>query len=387
MSTPNLISHATVLVVDDAPENLTQLGNMLKGQYTVKIARNGETALRFATTEQAPDLILLDIIMPGMDGYEVFRQLKEIPKTRNVPVIFLGAGNPSEDEARSFELGAADLIAKPFNPTVVLARVKAQLQLKASADFLRDQNSFLEQTVHQRTHEALSVQEAAIMAMATLIESRGSSHGAVLRRKQQQILILARHLQKKPAYAPHLSNEVIELIRKAAPLQDIGTVGIPDRILLKPGRLTPEEFGTMKMHATIGFETILQAEKELGKHSEFLRYAKEITHSHQEKWDGSGYPQGLAGEAIPLSARMAAVVDVYDAITSKRIYKPALSHEEAIKIIAENRGKHFDPAIASAFLEIASEVRQVAQRFAEKLDVQAEIKRLETVVDEKIELS
>ena len=387
MNTPNLASHATVLVVDDAPENLTQLGTMLKDQYTVKIARNGEIALRFLTTEQAPDLILLDIGMPGMDGYEVFRQLKAIPHTRKIPVIFLSAGNPGEDEAKGFELGAADFIARPFNPTVVLARVRAQLKLKASADFLRDQNSFLEQTVRERTHAALAVQEATMMALATLAESRSSASGTALRRKQQQILALAKHLKTKPAYTPHLTDEAIELIHKAAPLQDIGTIGIPDRILLKPGRLTPEEFETMKTHTTLGYEAILLAEKELGKHSEFLRYAREITHSHQEKWDGSGYPQGLSGETIPLSARMAAVVDVYDAITSKRIYKPALPHEQAIKIIADNRGKHFDPSIANAFLEMANEVRQIAQRFTEKLDVQAEIKRLETVVDEKIDLS
>jgi putative two-component system response regulator len=366
MSGPaNLSDRPTVLVVDDTPDNLALISTLLKDTYHVKVAVSGEKALRIATGPRPPDLILLDIMMPQMDGYEVCKRLKATAATQDIPVIFVTARADEEDERIGLELGAVDYITKPISPAILLARVKAQLALKSAADFLRDKNEFLEQQVERRTREVSAIQDVTILAMASLAETRDSDTGNHILRTQQYVRALAIHLRGHPRFAAFLTDSNIQMLFKSAPLHDIGKVGIPDRILLKPGRLTPEEFEVMKTHTTLGRDAISHAERALGTDVEFLRIAKEIAYSHQEKWDGSGYPQGLVAEAIPISARLMAVADVYDALISRRVYKAPMAHEQAVDIIRAGHGSHFDPDIVAAFLVIEGDFRSIAQRFTD----------------------
>ena len=354
----------TVLIVDDTPENLTVMNGLLKDLYRTKVANSGERALKIAA-ESPPDLVLLDIMMPGMDGYEVCRRLKAHPRTRTVPVIFLTAKSEVEDEQKGFEAGGVDYITKPISPPIVLARVLTHLTLKAAADFLRDKNAYLESEVGKRTREVQVVQDVTIMAMASLAETRDNETGNHIRRTQNYVRALAKKLQSQPKFAELLDEATVEMLYKSAPLHDIGKVGIPDAILLKPGKLTPEEFDVMKTHTTLGRDAILAAEKLIDAPSTFLKLAREIAHYHQEKWDGSGYPGKLAGEAIPLSARLMALADVYDALISRRVYKPPFPREKAEAIIREGRGTHFDPDMVDAFVQITEEFHAIAERFAD----------------------
>ena len=356
---------ATILVVDDTPGILSLMNSVLEGDYKVKIANGGEKALKIVASDSPPDLILLDIMMPGMDGYEVCRRLKHDPKTMNIPVIFFTAMSEMEDEQKGLELGAVDYVPKPISVPIVMARVKNHLALSAMANFLRDQNGFLEREVAKRTREVMAIQDVTILAMASLAETRDSETGHHIRRTQFYVKALAEKLRGHPRFAWFLTDANINMLFKSAPLHDIGKVGISDRILLKPGRLDPHEFEIMKTHTTLGHDAIEHAEKLLGTNVEFLSCAKTIALSHQEKWDGSGYPQGLAGDDIPIAARLMAVADVYDALISRRVYKQAVSHEKAVRIMIENRGTHFDADMIDAFVEIQNEFRAIAQRFAD----------------------
>ena len=358
------IEKPTVLVVDDTPDNLSLMSGLLKDKYKVKIANNGERALKVVMTGTLPDIILLDIMMPVMDGYETCRQLKANPETKDVPVIFLTAKAEVEDEMKGFELGAVDYITKPISPPIVLARVHTHLQLKRIRDYLKDQNEFLENEVQKRTREVVAVQEVTILAMASLAETRDNDTGNHIRRTQFYIRALAEKLRNHERFR-HLLNDdkTIDMLFKSAPLHDIGKVGIPDAILLKPGRFTPEEFEIMKSHTTIGRDAILAAERRLGLELPFLAYAKEIAYTHQEKWDGTGYPEGLSGDDIPISGRLMAVADVYDALICRRVYKEGMPHEKAVGIILESKGSHFDPDVVDAFMEIAGEFKEIAKRF------------------------
>ena len=365
---PAMPPRPTVLVVDDTPDNLALMQLLLRDTYKVKAANNGERALKIAASEQPPDLILLDIMMPGIDGYEVCRRLKAEPATRNIPVIFLTAKSEVADEQLGFELGAVDYITKPISPPIVLARVKTHLAQKATAEFLRDKNAFLEQEVERRSREVMAIQDVTILAMASLAETRDNETGNHIRRTQHYVQALARRLSNHPRFASYLTVPTIKLLFKSAPLHDIGKVGIPDRILLKPGKLTPEEFEIMKTHTTLGRDAIAHAEQQLGVDVGFLTIAKEIAYSHQEKWDGSGYPEGLQGEQIPISARLMAVADVYDALISRRVYKEPMPHEQAADIIRQTAGRHFDPDVVEAFLDIQETFRAIAAAYADSDD-------------------
>jgi putative two-component system response regulator len=304
-------------------------------------------------------------MMPGMDGYEVCQRLKADPQTADIPVIFLTAKVQVEDEEKGLKLGAVDYITKPISPPVVLARVETHLTLKNARQFLQDRNAYLEEEVRRRTREVVAIQDVIIVAMASLAETRDNETGNHIRRTQHYVRALAKRLQTHPRFTQFLTDEAIELLFKSAPLHDIGKVGIPDRILLKPAQFTPEEFEVMKTHTTLGRDAILVAEQHLDLPHSFLRIAREIAYSHQEKWDGSGYPEGLSGDDIPISARLMAVADVYDALISQRIYKEAMPHEQAVAILREGRGTHFDPDVVDAFLEIAEEFRAIAARFVD----------------------
>lgn len=356
---------ASVLVVDDTPDNLSLMSGLLKDLYRVKVANNGRTAIQIVRGPSPPDLVLLDIMMPEVSGYDVCRELKADPATRDVPIIFLTAMSEMEDERKGLEMGAVDYITKPISPPIVLARVKTHLQIKAAADFLKDKNQFLEQEVARRTQEVMAIQDVTILALASLAETRDNETGNHIRRTQHYVRLLAEKLKDHPRFRHYLTPYQITLLFKSAPLHDIGKVGIPDRILLKPGRFTPEEFEIMKTHTTLGRDSIALAEQRLGMKVDFLSCAKEIAYGHQEKWDASGYPEGIGGDDIPISARLMAVADVYDALISKRVYKEGMQHEKAVQIMLEGRGNHFDPDMVDAFVEIAEECKGIADRFSD----------------------
>ena len=235
-------------------------------------------------------------------------------------------------------------------------------------DFLRDQNAYLESEVSRRTRDLAALQDVTILAMASLAETRDSDTGNHIRRTQHYVRAMAKKLQLHPRFGYFLTDQTIDLLYKSAPLHDIGKVGIPDRILLKPGRFTPDEFEIMKTHTTLGRDAIVAAERQLGMEVDFLHHAKDIAYYHQEKWDGSGYPEGLSGDAIPISARLMAVADVYDALISRRVYKDGIPHEKAVSIIREGRGSHFDPDMVDAFLELEEDFRAIAARYADTDD-------------------
>ena len=354
---------ATVLVVDDTPENLTLMGALLRDHFMVKVANNGEKALKIAISDTLPDLVLLDIMMPGTDGYEVCRRLKATAATRDIPVIFLTARSDPDDERMGLALGAVDYITKPISPPILLARVNTHLALKATADFLRDKSAYLEREVALRTLEVQAIQDVTIMAMTSLAETRDNETGNHIRRIQLYVKALAERLRNHPRFEAVLNERMIELLYKSAPLHDIGKIGIPDSILLKPGKLTVEEFEVMKTHTTLGRKAIEDAERRLGMRVAFLSVSKEIAYSHQEKWDGSGYPQGLAGDQIPVSARLMAVADVYDALINKRVYKAAFSHDQTCSTIVKGKGTHFDPDMVDAFVDIAEDFRSIALKY------------------------
>lgn len=355
----------TVLVVDDTPDNLSLMGSLLRTEYRVKLAPSGERALKIASAAGKPDLILLSTMMPDMDGYEVLRRLRADPATADIPVLFLTTVGSIEDEKIGLDLGAVDYITQPISPATVMARVRNHIELKLAREFLQNQSRYLEQEVQKRTREIVAIQDITVRAMALLAETRDSETGNHLRRTQMYVKAMAIYLQNHPRFATELSPEAIESLYKSAPLHDIGKVGIPDRILRKPGKLDANEFETMKTHTTLGYAALVHAEKEVGQEMPFMRYAKEMTLSHQEKWDGSGYPQGLRGNAIPISARLMALADVYDTLISKRVYKRGFTHEEARAIIHKGRNAHFDPDIVDAFTAIEAQFQAIATDFSD----------------------
>ena len=352
-----------ILIVDASHDNALRVQSLLGERYSTRIAHDGLGALAVATEQPLPDLILLDTQTPDLNGYEVCRQLKSNPATRDIPVIFMSATSDFVSEQAGFDLGGADYITQPISPAVLLARVHTQLMQKRVADFLRDQNTFLEEEVARRTQEVAAIQDVAIVAMALLAETRDSDTGNHIRRTQRYVKVLAWRLATHPRFASILTAKNIGLLYRSAPLHDIGKVGIPDRILLKPGKLTGEEFEIMKTHTTLGRDAIVHAERDLGVNVAFLTFAKEIAYSHQEKWDGSGYPQGLAGDQIPVSARLMALADVYDALISRRVYKEPMSHDKAVAIIQQTRGRHFDPEVVDAFLDVQDNFRAIATAY------------------------
>ncbi len=358
----------TLLLVDDTPENLTVLGEILMPHYRVRVASSGMRALAAVLSEPRPDLVLLDVMMPEMDGYEVMRRLRESPVTRELPVIFVTALDSTEDEAHGLELGAVDYITKPVRPAIVLARVRGQLDLKEARDRMRDQNLWLEGEIARRMRQNQVMQDVSMRALASLAEARDDETGNHILRTQSYVNVLARALSALPHHAAELTPERIATYTKAAPLHDIGKVAIPDHILHKPGKHTPEEWVVMKTHAQQGADAIWRAicdQNEEREALDFLYIAMDIARYHHEKWDGSGYPEGLAAEAIPLPARLMALADVFDALISKRAYKPAFPIEKATAIIEEGRGRHFDPEVVDAYLANIDEFAAIAARHAD----------------------
>ncbi len=347
-----------ILIVDDMPSNIKILNDILREDYAVSVATTGAEALEVVRGSARPDLILLDIMMPEMDGYEVCRRLKADPDTHAIPILFVTAMGDVEDETRGLELGGVDYITKPVSPPIVRARVNNHIRLKLHQDHL-------EELVWSRTRELAVTQDATIRSLASLAETRDNETGGHILRTQRYVRALADHLRYRGQFLDRLDDRYIDLLFKSAPLHDVGKVGVPDAILLKPGKLTDEEFTTMKKHTTLGRDAIRRAEDRLegDTGASFLRLAREIAYTHHEKWDGSGYPEGLAGQKIPVSGRLMAVADVYDALVTRRIYKPAFPHKQAVEIIRDGLGRHFDPDMCLAFLEIEETFRDIAMEF------------------------
>ncbi len=354
----------TILVVDDEVANLSLVSGLLREHYQVKIAKNGAQAIQLSQDEQ-PHLILLDIMMPGIDGYDVCRLLKADSQTRLIPVIFLTSQLDVANEEMGLSLGAVDYITRPISPGILLSRVRAHLADSNRNRSVRVYNEYLEFEVAKRTRQVTQLQDQTILAMASLAETRDIDTGNHLRRTQNYVRALAEHLKRRGMHTGYLTDEVIEMLYKCAPLHDIGKVGIPDRILLKPGRYAPEEFEIMKKHPTLGREALETAYQISGGTSDFFDMAIELVYAHHEKWDGSGYPLGLAGDAIPVAARIMALADVYDALISPRVYKPGMPHEDAVAIILQGSGQHFDPEVVNSFRHLQFEFRAIADHFAD----------------------
>jgi putative two-component system response regulator len=355
----------TIMIVDDLPENLTVLSDLLLSTYQVRVANSGQKALRIINQPTYPDLILLDVMMPDLDGYQVFEILRANPATRNIPVIFVTAMNSVEAELHALDAGAVDYITKPIVAPIVLARVRTQLELKQARDRLSGQNTWLETEITRRMAENELTQEVSIRALAHLAEIRDPETGFHILRTQAYVQQLAIHLQSHQNFTERLTPRYVKLLCCSAPLHDIGKVGIPDSILLKSGPLNEAEWKIMQTHTTLGSDAIELAERDTAESAEFLSIAKEIAHWHHEKWDGSGYPDGLVGENIPLSARIMALADVFDALISPRTYKPPMPYAKARKIIETGQGLHFDPLITEQFLHHFNDFCGIADRYRE----------------------
>lgn len=324
-------SRHTLLLVDDEPTNLQVLRHTLHADYRLLFAKDGKSALELVRTDR-PDLILLDIMMPVLSGYEVCKKLKQDPSTATIPVIFVTALADVANEHTGLELGAVDYISKPFNPHIVRARVRTHLSLV-------------------QAQEVLDSRLQIVRTLGRAAEYKDNETGMHVVRMS--------HYARIVAVALGFSHQEADELLHAAPMHDIGKIGIPDAILGKAGRLTAEEWIIMRQHTVIGARI-------LGDHpSGLLRLAASIALNHHEKWDGNGYPNGLAGEDIPLHARIVAVADVFDALTSVRPYKHAWPVDDALALIREESGKHFDPQVASAFLDHAEDILRVRERWAD----------------------
>ncbi|MBF0614121.1 MAG: response regulator [Magnetococcales bacterium] len=354
-----------LLVVDDTPTNLALVAGLLEESYQIKLATSGRKALEIARATQL-DLVLLDIMMPEMDGYEVCRQLKSDPATRNVPVIFLTAKISVPDEELGFAVGAVDFIHKPISPPILMARVQAQLRIREWGKALSNQNHWLQQEVERRLGALRQMQSASIQVMVSLAEFRDSDTGHHIVRTQKYVELMANALYEQNRYTPVLTPVLMEQMTQMAPLHDIGKMAIPDSILLKPGKLDPAELEIMRTHSERGDGILKQCALSMGESGEYLKVAMNIARHHHEKWDGSGYPDGLAGERIPIEARIMAMADVYDALRSRRPYKQPMNHEEAYHFMLERCPGHFDPVMLAVWRQLGQEICAIADAWVDQ---------------------
>ncbi|MDR1205369.1 MAG: response regulator [Peptococcaceae bacterium] len=362
-------SRPVVMIVDDDIVNIKVGKNALAevfDVFTVPSAAKMFDLLR----RNHPAMILLDIDMPEMDGYAAIRVLKEDPKTRDIPVVFLTGKNDSKSELEGLSLGAIDYITKPFQPPLLRKRIEVHLmveaqkhELEVQARILEDQrqrlqdfNQNLQRMVEEKTGKVLELQSAILQTVANLVESRDDITGGHVERTQRGLSILVNALADLGLHREQMEAWDIDLLLQSSQLHDVGKISISDNILNKPGKLTAEEFGEMKKHTVFGVKIIEKMETSTSE-SDFLKYAKVFAGTHHEKWDGSGYPSGLSGEDIPLQGRLMAIADVYDALVFERPYKKAFTHEKAVEIILGDRGTHFDPVLADVFQYVSDQFR------------------------------
>jgi putative two-component system response regulator len=346
-----------IILVDDNPSNLRTGKNVLSEKYEVYTAPSAAKLFSFLN-DIKPALILLDINMPEMNGYEAIKVLKAKDNTKDIPVIFLTGKTDAENELTGLDLGAIDYITKPFMPPLLLKRIEVHLLVEAQKKTLEAQqkelknfNDNLQRMVDEKTKTVLELEDAILKTVADLVESRDDITGGHIERTQRGVGLLAGALRDHPVYGVEVAEWDIKLLLQSSQLHDVGKIVISDRILQKPGRLIDEEFAEMKKHAAFGVQIIEKIEASTSA-SDFLKYAKIFAGTHHEKWDGSGYPNALTGENIPLQGRIMALADVYDALVSERPYKKAFSHAEAVKIIKDSKGTQFDPALADIFVAV-----------------------------------
>jgi putative two-component system response regulator len=350
----------TILIVDSSSEALMAMKALLRDHYTVRMAASGEGAFQQVDTLPRPELILLDESLPDMDGYAVLHELHASFLTADIPVLMLSAAAEAFAGRRALKEGAADVLRKPVLPEMLLARVATHMELRRLRNIAKDEPARVNRLVVQRTKQVVDVRDAAIMAIACLAEAGDPDTARHVRRTQRYFTALARELRFHGDYRAELGDIDIGLMAQAVPLHDIGKLRVPDAILNKPGRLTAEEFDVMKQHTVYGRDAIASVATAVGGDTRFLRHAHDIAGSHQEWWNGTGYPEGLRGTEIPLSARLMAVADVYDALISPRVYKPTFTHETAIELIRQGSGEHFDPDIVDALLVVENEFKTIA---------------------------
>jgi putative two-component system response regulator len=368
-----------ILLVDDDPLSLELLRRALQPWFKVRIATRGESGVEQARMLPLPDLILLAIRLPDMHGYMICSMLKQDELTAAIPVLFLSSHDDPDDITYGREVGAVDFVTKPVATPDLIARVRTHLHLCGAGDQWRGQKMNLERLVGKRTRdleartaelearttELQLSQELAIVALGSITETRDNETGHHIHRTQAYVKTITERLASLQRYRLAVSEEQWTMIWRSAPLHDIGKVGIPDHILLKPGKLTHDEFDVMKRHPVIGRDALRVAETRIGSDKSFLGVAKEVAYAHHERWDGAGYPEGIEGESIPLSARIMALADVYDSMISRRVYKPAMSHATAVDQIRSGRGTHFDPSLVDCFLDTADQFNRIALRFSD----------------------
>ncbi len=360
-----------ILVIDDESINLQAIRNALSGHFSIKACKSGAEAFAMLKSGMIPDLILLDISMPEMDGYETLELIYSVSEFKEIPVIFVTASDSFSDEEKGFQMGAVDYITKPIRPTIVLERVKVHLELKAARDILNMKNFWLENEIYQKISENQLIQEAALDVISQLVETRDYNTGNHISRTKMYVELIARTLSKTEKYKNYLTEDYIQQVVKASVLHDIGKIGIPDMVLMKPTKLTPEEYELMKSHCIIGVRSIQKAlhkyiqnmeNKHMNERPSLIRFFDEairIVNFHHEKWDGTGYPEGLKGEEIPISARMMMLADIFDALTSVRVYKAAWSFEASAEWIESHSGTFFDPEIVAVFISRKSDFYQI----------------------------
>jgi len=347
-----------ILVVDDDKTNLARAQKILLPYYRIAATSSGMAALKYLENNH-PDLILLDINMPGMDGFEVMEKLRRREDTAGIPVIFLTADNLAETEVKCFQVGAVDFVAKPFVPDILLSRVGKTIELEQYRHHLERMVQEQADKIMEDARRISMIQDSVIVGMANLIESRDGSTGKHVKNTQMYVQMIVDELHRRGLFSECLTEEYMQDICKAAPLHDVGKIKVPDSVLQKPGKLTPEEFELMKMHTTYSRKIIKTIIGDV-EDENYVRIVEDIAMYHHERWDGTGYPTGLAGERIPLAARIMAVADVFDALYEERVYKPPVRPIERImQIMMEGRGTQFDPVIIDVFVEMLPRLKEV----------------------------
>ena len=350
-----------IFLVDDNITNLTMGRNVLAGHYNVATVDSAERLFKMLE-KTIPDMILLDVEMPEMNGYDAIKIIKSKKETQNIPIIFLTAKSDSDSELEGLSLGAIDYIVKPFSPPLLLKRIETHLLVESQRKELLNYNKNLQNLVEAKTQTVLELQNAILRAMAELVENRDDITGKHVERTQTYLSLLIDAMREHNLHTEEMRDWNIDLVLRSSQLHDVGKIGVKDEILKKPSKLTDDEFDEIKKHPFCGEEIIEKIKQNTTEH-EFLEHAKIFASTHHEKWDGNGYPHGLKGTNIPLQGRLMAIADVYDALVSDRPYKKAFSHEEAVKIISENRGTHFDPDLVDIFLEISDKFNETANSF------------------------
>jgi putative two-component system response regulator len=339
-----------VLIVDDNPDNLNVVGELLVPRHAVRVANGGARALQLARMAPLPDLILLDVMMPGIDGFEVLRQLRDHPHTADIPVVLLTALDSDEDEERGLALGAADYLTKPVRPGVLLARVGRLLAQRSAGRRVGADIQRLEDDLQRHQADLVSAQESTLRVLLDLQEARDPDATQHRLRTQAYLHSLCQVLRRHPRFSDQLDDRQINLVLRAAPLHDIGLLGLPDQLLAHPGPLDTVARQSMQAHTVLGADVLARVWPPAS--SSTLPWAREIARSHHERWDGRGYPDGLAGDSIPWAPRLMAVVDAYDALTMPRPYRAALAHADAVAVLASERGRQFDPDVTDAFVDV-----------------------------------